>query len=140
MLPHTGNNFIDGHHVPQIFTDVPGVFLIGARPNIRQQPSLPLIVAISAQGRRCTHVSSPEYSTVHIDRLPPDITGIAASNELFYSNQHRFSTGVIQCAWLLSTGLHILLCCGGVFHRYDALIVQVILVCCPTCAQVLQHL
>jgi hypothetical protein len=96
MLPRTGNNFINGHHVPRIFTDVPGVFLIGARPNICQQPSLPLIVAISAQGRRCTHISGPEYSTVHIDRLPLDITGIATGNELFYSDQHGFSTGVVQ--------------------------------------------
>jgi hypothetical protein len=95
MLPRTGNDFIDGHHVPQIFTDVPGVFLIGTRPDIRQQPSLPLIVAISAQGRHCTHVSGPEYSTIHIDHLPPDITGIAAGNELFYSNQHGFSTRVV---------------------------------------------
>jgi hypothetical protein len=30
MLPCTGNDFINGHHVPRIFTDVPGVFLIGA--------------------------------------------------------------------------------------------------------------
>jgi hypothetical protein len=113
MLPRTGNNFINGHHVPRIFTDVPGVFLIGARPNIRQQPSLPLIVAISAQGWRCTHVSDPEYSTVHIDRLPPDITGIAAGNELFYSDQHGFSTRVVQGAWLLGTGLHVILCVQG---------------------------
>jgi hypothetical protein len=113
MLPRTGNNFIDGHHVPRIFTDIPGVFLIGARPNIRQQPSLPLIVAISAQGWRCTHVSSPEYSTVHIDRLPPDITGIAAGNELFYSDQHGFSTRVVQGTWLLSASLHVILCVQG---------------------------
>jgi hypothetical protein len=113
MLPRTGNSFIDGHHVPQIFTDVPSVFLIGARPNICQQPSLPLIVAISAQAWRCTHVSGPEYSTVHIDRLPPDITGIAAGNELFYSNQHGFSTGVVQGVWLLSAGLHVILCVQG---------------------------
>jgi hypothetical protein len=113
MLPRTGNNFINGHHVPRIFTDVPGVFLIGVRPNIHQQPSLPLIVAISVQGRRCTHVSGPEYSTVHIDHLPPDITGIAAGNELFYSNQHGFSTGVVQGAWLLSAGLHVSLCVQG---------------------------
>jgi hypothetical protein len=113
MLPHTGNNFINGHHVPQIFTDVTGVFLIGARPNIRQQPSLPLIVTISAQGWCCMHVSGPEYSTVHIDCLPPDITGITAGNELFYSNQHGFSTGVVQGAWLLSVGLHVILCVQG---------------------------
>jgi hypothetical protein len=109
MLPRTGNDFINGHHVPRIFTDVPGVFLIGAQPDIRQQPSLPLIAAISAQGRRCTHVSGPEYSTVHIDRLPLGITGIAAGNELFYSNQHGFSTGVVQGAWLLNAGLHVIL-------------------------------
>jgi hypothetical protein len=113
MLPRTGNNFIDGHHVPRIFTDVSGVFLIGTWPDIRQQPSLPLIVAISAQGWRCTHVSGPKYSTVHIDCLPPDITGIATGNELFYSNQHGFSTGVVQCTWLLGTGLHVLLCVQG---------------------------
>jgi hypothetical protein len=113
MLPRTGNDFINGHHVPWIFTDVPGVFLIGAWPNIRQQPSLPLIVAISVQGRRCTHVSGPGYSTVHINCLPPDITGIAAGNELFYSDQHGFSTGAVQCAWLLGTGLHVLLCVEG---------------------------
>jgi hypothetical protein len=113
MLPRTGNNFINGHHVPRIFTDIPGVFLIGARPDIRQQPSLPLIVAISAQGRRCTHVSSPEYSTVHIDRLPPDITGIATGNELFYSDQHGFSTRVVQGTWLLSASLHVILCVQG---------------------------
>jgi hypothetical protein len=113
MLPRTGNDFIDGHHVPRIFTDVPGVFLIGARPDIRQQPSLPLIVAISAQGRRCTHVSGPEYSTVHIDCLPSGITGIAAGDELFYNDQHGFSTGVVQGAWLLGAGLHVILCVEG---------------------------
>jgi hypothetical protein len=113
MLPRTSNYFINGHHVPRIFTDVPSVFLIGARPDIRQQPSLPLIVAISAQGRRCTHVSGPEYSTVHIDRLPLGITGIAAGNELFYSDQHGFSTGVVQGAWLLGAGLHVILCVEG---------------------------
>jgi hypothetical protein len=117
MLPRTGNNFINGHHVPWIFTDVPGVFLIGMRPNIRQQPSLPLIVAISAQGWRCTHVSGPEYSTVHIDRLPPGITGIAAGNELFFNNQHGFSTGVVQGTWLLSAGLHVILYVQG--HSLD---------------------
>jgi hypothetical protein len=89
------------------------VFLIGARPNIRQQLSLPLIVAISVQGRHCTHVADPAYSTVHIDHLPPDIMGITAGNELFYSNQHGFSTGVVQCTWLLGTGLHVLLCVEG---------------------------
>jgi hypothetical protein len=115
MLPCTGNDFIDGHHVPRIFTDVPGVFLIGTRPNICQQPSLPLIVAISAQGRRCTHVSGPKYSTVHIDRLPSGITGIAAGDELFYSDQHGFSTGVVQGAWLLGAGLHVILLPA---HRY----------------------
>jgi hypothetical protein len=113
MLPRTGNDFIDGHHVPRIFTDVPCVFLIGARPDIRQQPSLPLIVAISAQGRRCTHVSGPEYSTVHINHLPSGITGIAAGDELFYSDQHGFSTGVVQGAWLLDAGLHVILCVKG---------------------------
>jgi hypothetical protein len=113
MLPRTGNNFINGHHVPRIFTDVPGVFLIGARPDIRQQPSLPLIVAISAQGRCCMHVSGPEYSTVHIDRMPPNIMGIATGDELFYSDQHGFSTGVVQGAWLLGAGLHVILCVQG---------------------------
>jgi hypothetical protein len=113
MLPRTSNNFINGHHVPRIFTDIPGVFLIGTQPDIHQQTSLPLIVAISAQGRLCTHVSGPEYSTIHINCLPPDITGIVALDELFYSNQHGFSTGVIQCAWLLSTGLHVFLCVQG---------------------------
>jgi hypothetical protein len=113
MLPCTGNNFIDGHHVPRIFTDVPGVFLIGAQPDIRQQPSLPLIVAISAQGRRCMHVSGPEYSTIHIDCLPSGITGIAAGDEIFYSDQHGFSTGVVQGAWLLGAGLHVILCVEG---------------------------
>jgi hypothetical protein len=113
MLPRTGNNFINGHHVPRIFTDIPGVFLIGTRPDIRQQPSLPLIVAISVQGWRCTHISGPKYSTVHINLLPPDITGIAAGDELFYSNQHRFSTGVVQGMWLLSVGLHVILCVQG---------------------------
>jgi hypothetical protein len=110
MLPRTSNNFINGHHVPQIFTDIPGVFLISAQPNIHQQPSLPLIDAISAQGWCCMHVADPTYSTVHINCLPLDITGIAAGNELFYSNQHRFSTGVVQCTWLLGTGLHVFLC------------------------------
>jgi hypothetical protein len=113
MLPRTGNNFINGHHVPQIFTDLPGVFLIGVQPDIRQQPSLPLIVTISVQGQCCTHISGPKYSTVHINCLPLDITGIAVGNELFYSNQHGFSTGVVQCAWLLGTGLHVLLCVQG---------------------------
>jgi hypothetical protein len=65
------------------------------------------------QGQHCTHISGPEYSTIHINCLPPDITGIATSNELFYSNQHGFSTGVVQCAWLLGTGLHIFLCVQG---------------------------
>jgi hypothetical protein len=103
----------DRHHVPRIFTDIPGVFLIGARPDICQQLSLPLIVAISAQGQCCMHISAPKYSTIHIDCLPPDIMGIAAGNEIFYSNQHGFSTGVVQCAWLLSTGLHVFLCVRG---------------------------
>jgi hypothetical protein len=113
MLLRTSNNFINGHHVPRIFTDVPGVFLIGARPNICQQLSLPLIVAISVQGRRCMHVADPEYSTVHINCLPLDIMGIATGDALFYSDQHGFSTGVVQCAWLLGTGLHALLCVQG---------------------------
>jgi hypothetical protein len=100
MLPCTGNNFINGHHVPQIFTDIPGVFLIAARPDICQQPSLPLIVAISAQGWCCTHVSGPKYSTVHINCLPLDIMGIAASNELFYSMSHHGSASPRQLAVL----------------------------------------
>jgi hypothetical protein len=75
----------------------------------------PLLVAISAQGWRCTHVSGLEYSTIHINCLPPDITGIAASNELFYSNEHGFSTRVVRCAWLLGMGLHVLLCVEGCF-------------------------
>jgi hypothetical protein len=108
-LPRTGNDFIDGHHVLQIFTDIPGMFLIGARPNIHQHPSVPLIVAVSAEGPRCTHVNCPMYSTVHIDQLPPDVTGIAASDKVFFGDGHRFCTGVVQQAWLLTTGHHILL-------------------------------
>jgi hypothetical protein len=108
-LPRTANNFIDGHHVPQIFTDIPGVFLIGARPDIRQHPSVPLIVAVSAEGRRCTHVNRPAYSTVHINQLPLDVTGIAAGDEVFFGDGRGFCTGVVQEAWLLTTGRHILL-------------------------------
>jgi hypothetical protein len=112
-LPRTRNNFIDGHHVPRIFTNIPGVFLIGVRPNIRQHPSVPLIVAVSAEGRRCTHVNRPAYSTVHINQLPPDVTGIAASDEVFFGDGHGFCTGIVQEAWLLATGHHVLLCVQG---------------------------
>jgi hypothetical protein len=108
-LPRTGNDFIDGHHVPRIFTNIPGVFLIGARPDIRQHPSVPFIVAVSAEGRRCTHVNRPAYTIVHIDQLPPDVTGIAASDEIFFGDGRGFCTGVVQEAWLLTTGHHILL-------------------------------
>jgi hypothetical protein len=67
----TGNDFIDGHHMLQIFTNIPGIFLIGTRPNICQHPSVPLIVAVSAEGQHCTHVNHPAYTTVHINQLPP---------------------------------------------------------------------
>jgi hypothetical protein len=92
LLPHTSNNFINGHHVLRIFTDVPGMFLISVWPNICQHLSLPLIAAISVQGRCCTHVISPEYSTIHIDQLPPDITGIATGDEIFFGDKDGFST------------------------------------------------
>jgi hypothetical protein len=61
-LPRTRNDFIDVHHVPRIFTNIPSVFLIGMWPDIRQHPSVPLIVAVSAEGRRCTHVNRPTYT------------------------------------------------------------------------------
>jgi hypothetical protein len=89
------------------------VFLIGPQPNICKHLLLPLIVAISAQGWCGTHVTGPEYSTIHIDQLLPDITGIAAGNEIFFSDHHRFSAAVVQCAWLLGTDLHALLWVQG---------------------------
>jgi hypothetical protein len=59
------------------------------------------------------HVTGPEYSTGHINQLLPDITGIATGNEISFSDQHWFSTGVVQCTWLLGTGLHALLWVQG---------------------------
>jgi hypothetical protein len=76
--------------------DIPGVFLIGARPNIHQHLSVPLIVAVSAEGWRCMHMNRQAFSTIHIDQLPPDVTGIAAGDEVFFGNGHGFCTGVVQ--------------------------------------------
>jgi hypothetical protein len=58
-------------------------------------------------------MTSPEYSTIHIDQLLLDTTGIAAGNEIFFSDKHRFCTGVVQLTWLLASGFHALVCMQG---------------------------
>jgi hypothetical protein len=58
-------------------------------------------------------VNRPAYSTIHINQLQPDVTGIAAGDEVFFGDGHGFCTGVVQEVWLLATGHHILLCVQG---------------------------
>jgi hypothetical protein len=36
------------------------------------------------------------YSTIHINQLPPDVTGIAAGDEVFFGDGRGFCTGIVQ--------------------------------------------